>query len=171
MVLLSPIVHENVKSADYPDGSANNKNLALYTSAMAEVAKANGVQFVDFFAPSQQLYAGAARPLTINGIHLTEEGDKVLAPVQFKALFGKDGPVRRVLGAAAVFIAAFAVVRHQFQPKEHLSLAGMASVVKIPLPSDIRQLTDDELLQHFPGEAVAIIGSGDSRQFVFLDPE
>ena len=48
------------------------------TAAMAEVAKANGVQFVDLFTPSQQLYSQAARPLTINGIHLTEEGDKVL---------------------------------------------------------------------------------------------
>jgi hypothetical protein len=93
VVLLSPIAHENVKDpVNYPDGSANNKNLALYTQAMAEVAKANGVQFVDLFSLSQSLYGQAARPLTINGVHLSEEGDKALAPVQFKALFGKDAP-------------------------------------------------------------------------------
>ena len=93
VVLLSPIAHENVKDpVNYPDGSANNKNLALYTTAMDEVAKANGVQFVDLFAASQAAYAQAARPLTINGVHLSEEGDKALAPVQFKALFGKDAP-------------------------------------------------------------------------------
>jgi len=59
IVLLSPIAHENVKDpTDYPDGAANNKNLALYTQAMAEVAKANDVQFVDLFAASQQLTPG-----------------------------------------------------------------------------------------------------------------
>ena len=31
-------------------------------------------------------------PLTIDGIHINEEGDKALAPVQFKALFGKEAP-------------------------------------------------------------------------------
>lgn len=93
IVLLSPIAHENLKDpTDYPDGSANNKNLALYTKAMAEVAKANNVPFVDLFTPSLELYAKAAEPLTINGIHVNDEGDKQLAPVQFKALFGKEAP-------------------------------------------------------------------------------
>ncbi len=93
LVLLSPIAHENLKDpTNYPDGSANNKNLALYTKAMAEVAQANGVQFVDLFTPSQDLYSKAAGPLTINGIHLNDEGDKQLAPVQFKAIFGKEAP-------------------------------------------------------------------------------
>ncbi|HEX2747823.1 MAG TPA: c-type cytochrome [Verrucomicrobiales bacterium] len=93
VVLFSPIAHENLKDpANYSDGSANNKNLELYTGAMAEVAKANNVPFVDLFHASQELYAKAAKPLTINGIHLTEAGDKALAPVQFKALFGKDAP-------------------------------------------------------------------------------
>lgn len=91
IVLLSPIAHENVKDpTNYPDGAANNKNLALYTAAMAQVAKANNVEFVDLFAASQEVYARAARPLTINGIHLSEDGDRQLAPVQFKALFGKE---------------------------------------------------------------------------------
>jgi mono/diheme cytochrome c family protein/glucose/arabinose dehydrogenase len=93
VVLLSPIAHENIKDpVNYPDGSANNKNLALYTATMAEVAKANGVLFVDLFTSSQVLSASAAQPLTINGIHLSEAGDKTLAPVQFKAIFGKDAP-------------------------------------------------------------------------------
>jgi azurin/glucose/arabinose dehydrogenase len=93
IVLLSPIAHENLKDpVNYPDGSANNRNLELYTKAMAEVAKANKVPFVDLFHPSQELYAQSSHPLTINGIHLTEEGDKALAPVQFKGIFGKDAP-------------------------------------------------------------------------------
>ena len=92
VVLLSPIAQENLKSADFSDGSANNQNIAAYTAAMAEVAKANNVPFVDLFAASQALYASAAKPLTIDGVHLSDAGDKALAPVQFKALFGKDAP-------------------------------------------------------------------------------
>ncbi|MCW1926085.1 plastocyanin/azurin family copper-binding protein [Luteolibacter arcticus] len=92
LVLFSPIAHENLKSPDFPDGEANNANLALYTKAMAEVAKAKGVPFVDLLTPSKDLFAKAGSPLTINGIHLTEEGDRQLAPVQFEALFGKKPP-------------------------------------------------------------------------------
>ncbi|MDZ4290002.1 MAG: SGNH/GDSL hydrolase family protein, partial [Prosthecobacter sp.] len=93
VVLLSPIAHENIKNpTDYPDGAANNKNLSLYSKAMAEVAAANSVPFIDLFTLSQGVYAKAATPLTINGIHLSEDGDKALAPVQFKALLGQEPP-------------------------------------------------------------------------------
>ena len=91
VVLFSPIAHEDLKSAffDAKIAAENNKNLALYTSAMATVAKANGVPFVDLFASSQKLYAAAKTPLTLNGIHLIASGDAALAPVQFQAVFGK----------------------------------------------------------------------------------
>jgi azurin/glucose/arabinose dehydrogenase/HEAT repeat protein len=92
VVLFSPIANEDIKNPNYPDGAANNVNLALYTKAMAEVAQAKGVPFVDLFTPSQTLFAAAKSPLTINGIHINEEGDRALAPVQFKALFGQDAP-------------------------------------------------------------------------------
>jgi azurin/glucose/arabinose dehydrogenase len=92
IVLFSPIAHENLKHPDFSDGAANNANLALYTKAMEEVAKAKGVPFVDLFTPSRELFAKSTSPLTINGIHLTEAGDRQLAPVQFKAVFGTDAP-------------------------------------------------------------------------------
>ena len=92
LVLFSPIAHENLKSPDFPDGAANNANLALYTRAMAEIAKAKGVPFVDLFTPSRELFAKAGSPLTINGVHLSEEGDRQLAPLQFKAIFGTEPP-------------------------------------------------------------------------------
>ena len=90
LILFSPIAHENLRNPDFSDGSTNNANLKLYTAAMAEIAKAKNVPFVDLFTPSMALYAQAAAPLTINGIHLTDEGDKQLAPIQFKAVFGTD---------------------------------------------------------------------------------
>jgi azurin/glucose/arabinose dehydrogenase len=92
VVLFSPLAHEDLKSPHYSNGAANNRNLTLYTEAMAEVARQQGVQFVDLFKASQQLFNNSALPLTLNGIHLKEEGDKALAPIQFNAIFGKDAP-------------------------------------------------------------------------------
>lgn len=92
LVILSPIAQEDMDSPDFADGSANNANIALYTAAMAEVAKANGVGFVDLFAASQSLYGKSSSTLTHNGIHMTDEGDKLLAPLQFKGLFSKEAP-------------------------------------------------------------------------------
>lgn len=92
IVLLSPIAHEDLKNPDFGDGRENNANLALYTEAMAAVAKEKGILFVDLFHPSLELYKSASSPLTINGIHLTDAGDKALAPLQYKALFGREAP-------------------------------------------------------------------------------
>jgi azurin/lysophospholipase L1-like esterase len=88
LVLFSPIAHENLKDPNLPDGTANNKRLAGYTAAMKEVADAEKVPFVDLFAPSRALYAAAARPLTLNGVHLGDEGNRQLAEVIASALFG-----------------------------------------------------------------------------------
>jgi len=91
IVLFSPIAHEDLKSPHFDAKLAaeNNKNLALYTSAMAEVAKANSVPFVDLFAASQKLFAAAKSPLTLNGIHVNAAGDAAFGPAQFQAVFGK----------------------------------------------------------------------------------
>jgi putative heme-binding domain-containing protein len=95
LVLFSPIAHENVKDRNLPDGAANNKLLAMYTSAMAEVAKTNDVPFVELFEPTQQLYSRAIEPLTINGVHLTAKGNELLAKEIDRALFaGQPEPTR-----------------------------------------------------------------------------
>jgi putative heme-binding domain-containing protein len=92
LVLFSPIAHENLKDENLPDGQANNERLKLYTEAMHQVARANQVGFVDLFTPSLELYRTSNKPLTLNGIHLTEYGDQMLAPVIEQALF-PDGPM------------------------------------------------------------------------------
>jgi putative heme-binding domain-containing protein len=95
LVLFSPIAHEPPHDRNLPDATAANKRLEAYTAAMAEVAKANGVPFVDLFHPTQALYAKATEPLTINGIHLSERGDEELAKVIDQALFpGAPAPKR-----------------------------------------------------------------------------
>lgn len=88
-VLFSPIAHEDLNDPNLPDGSANNRNLALYATAIAEVAKEKEVAFVDLFNPSQKLYEESQVPLTLNGIHLLPEGNKQLAWVTAFALTGK----------------------------------------------------------------------------------
>ena len=87
IVLFSPIAHENLNSPHLPDGSANNKNLAVYTKAMNKMCIAKGIQFVDLFTPSGQLYAEADKPLTMNGIHLLDHGNQAVAKVIVKQLF------------------------------------------------------------------------------------
>jgi len=99
LVLLSPIAHENLGQANLPDGSANNERLAKYTEATRQVANEKGVEFVDLFTLSQELYEGSESPLTINGIHLTSEGNQLLAQGIYKNLFGKAPKVgKRKLG-------------------------------------------------------------------------
>jgi putative heme-binding domain-containing protein len=92
LVFFSPIAHENLHSPHLPDGSANNENLAKYTQAMEEVCRSKGVVFVDLFAPTKRLYESAATPLTINGIHLLDHGDRAVAEVIAKTLFGIEKP-------------------------------------------------------------------------------
>jgi len=92
LVLFSPIAQEKHPDPNFPDPTANNQNIKLYADAMAEVSRINGVQFVDLFTASQQAYARAKQPLTINGIHLSDAGYQALAPVMFQALFGEAAP-------------------------------------------------------------------------------
>jgi putative heme-binding domain-containing protein len=92
LVLFSPIGFENHKSPNLPDGKAINKNLDLYSRAMAEVANANDVRFVDLLTPSLRAYSAARTPLTINGVHLTEAGNRKLAEMIDHALHPKRGP-------------------------------------------------------------------------------
>jgi glucose/arabinose dehydrogenase/lysophospholipase L1-like esterase len=88
IVLFSPIAHEDLHSPDLPDGKENNQRLAVYTRAMEQVATAQNITFVDLFTPSTRLYAAARTPLTMQGVHLTAEGDRQIAQVIDRALFG-----------------------------------------------------------------------------------
>ncbi|MBJ7429897.1 MAG: discoidin domain-containing protein [Gemmataceae bacterium] len=90
IVLFSPIAHENIKDPNLPDGTENNKRIDLYTKAMAKVAAANKVFFVDLFTTTLNLYSVSEKPLTINGIHLNEFGDKLVAEIIEKQLFQND---------------------------------------------------------------------------------
>ncbi len=88
IVLFSPIAHENMQNPNVPDGKAHNIELEAYTKATEAAAKEAGVAFVDLFHPSSELYKRANAPLTINGVHLTEDGNRQIAEVIATALVG-----------------------------------------------------------------------------------
>src|ERR1043166_8522585 len=90
LVLFSPIAAEKHSDPNFPDPAPINRQLEPYVKAMREVAAANNVPFVDLFAASQKAYASAKKPLTINGIHLSDDGYKALAPAMFAQVFGES---------------------------------------------------------------------------------
>lgn len=92
IVVFSPIAHENLKSPHLPDGSVQNANLEKYTATMQAVCADKGVQFVDIFTPTKSLYANAEKPLTMNGIHLLDHGNKALAEVIISKLIDRSVP-------------------------------------------------------------------------------
>ena len=79
LVLFSPIAHENLLTPNLPDGSENNRRLEAYTKVMSEVAEERGVAFFDLFNATKEMYADSDAPLTINGVHLNDEGNRQLA--------------------------------------------------------------------------------------------
>ncbi|MDX1395918.1 MAG: GDSL-type esterase/lipase family protein [Gemmatimonadota bacterium] len=89
IVLFSPIAHEDLGDPDLPDGSENNARLSAYADATARVASEKGVFHVDLFARSRALYEASAEPLTLNGIHLTSEGNRIVGEAIFEALTGR----------------------------------------------------------------------------------
>ena len=97
LVLFSPIAHEDLNDPNLPDGRENNARIELYTAAMAEVAAAHEVPFVELFDPSRQLYERSDLPLTINGIHLNDHGNWEVAKLIDAALFGprRSAPTER----------------------------------------------------------------------------
>jgi putative heme-binding domain-containing protein len=88
VVLCSPIAHENLQQRFLPDGAATNRNLALYTAAMRDLAARRSIRFVDLFEPSRRGMESAKNPWTINGIHLNADGDRQVAAILDQALFG-----------------------------------------------------------------------------------
>ncbi len=87
LVVFSPIAHENLKSPNLPDGGENNAKLEIYTAAMEKICAAQNVTFVDLFKLTAQLYRQSEQPLTMNGVHLNDYGNQVLAQALVPQLF------------------------------------------------------------------------------------
>ena len=82
IVLFSPIAQEDLSSANYPTGeklAEQNARLEKITAITAAVADEKKCDYIDLFAISKTLYAKSKKPLTLNGIFLTQEGNQHLA--------------------------------------------------------------------------------------------
>lgn len=87
LALISPLAHERLpRLAPYVDADARDRELARYTETMRQVAARRHVTFVDLFTPTKALMARAAEPLTINGIHVNESGDRIVADLLMEGL-------------------------------------------------------------------------------------
>ncbi len=92
-ILVSPIAQENTGNQLLPDGTSDNALLAKYSQAVAELAAELQAPFVDLFKMTQSEFAKDAKAqFTINGIHLNEAGDKLVAKELDKQLFKSAHP-------------------------------------------------------------------------------
>ena len=87
LVLLAPTAVED----GFPgqDSAERNREVAAYAQAIGDVAKARGALFVDLFAASREAYAKSTGHLTVNGLHLNDAGNHLLARVIAQALLGE----------------------------------------------------------------------------------
>ena len=101
LALVSPIAHERLRHLPQVDVEARNRELARYTEAMRRVSAARQVAFVDLFTPTKRLMdeTAASPPLTINGIHLNEAGDRIVAGLLMEGLGFDPRRMKEATGA------------------------------------------------------------------------
>ncbi len=92
IVLFSPIRCEDIGDPNLPAAAEGNARLEPYVEAIGKVASECNVTFVDLSRQSQadHSFSEMSSPLTINGIHLTELGNQVVAQRIAEQLFGSQ---------------------------------------------------------------------------------
>jgi glucose/arabinose dehydrogenase/azurin len=89
VVLLAPIA---VEERSAPNAAERNRDVALYTQAIAELAREHRATFIDLFAASRDAYARATGPLTTQGIHLNAAGTRAISDTITRSLLGDAAP-------------------------------------------------------------------------------
>ncbi len=88
-ILVSPTAFEPTGDRLLPDGATENANLKMYSTAVAEVAAARKLAFVDVFAASEKVLSDKpGLQYTINGCHLNDAGDREIARLLDETAFG-----------------------------------------------------------------------------------
>jgi putative heme-binding domain-containing protein len=94
-ILISPIAFEDSNDRLLPDGRKENENLKAYTSATAEVARELNIPFVDVFTDTQREFARQpGAQFTLHGFQINEAGDRLVATLIDRALFGSENPLK-----------------------------------------------------------------------------
>ncbi|MFM8378262.1 MAG: GDSL-type esterase/lipase family protein, partial [Planctomycetia bacterium] len=108
-VIVSPIAVEATGDPLMPDADAQNATLSLYRDAARDVAAKKGLAFVDLFDATRAAFAAEpGRQFTINGCHVNEAGDRLVATLLDEKLFGS--PSAHQLGAEAFAALRAAVI-------------------------------------------------------------
>ena len=151
LVLFSPIANEKLRDPNYPDPKANNENIANYTAAMAEVAKAEGVLLVNLFTISQELYAQAAKKgesLTMNSLHLTEAGNQALAAEIFRTLFNEKPPTKNLEKLRSAIADKSSEWHARYRTVDGYNVYGGRSKLEFPKAGkDSAKITNFEVMQ------------------------
>lgn len=110
------------KSDGLPDPKAANERLALYGDSLKAIAAKRGLYFVDAY----NRIAVSAAPVTDNGMHLSESGYKLTAPL-FLAALGLESP--RITPEAMeslrqVVVAKDELFFHRWRPQNETYLFG-----------------------------------------------
>ncbi|MCO6455293.1 MAG: HEAT repeat domain-containing protein [Pirellulaceae bacterium] len=87
LVLVTPNACEDHSDPHLPDPRRLNGNLQRYARIMSDVAATHRIPLVELFHATQAAYASSTRRLTINGIHLNSEGNRVAAELIVRGLF------------------------------------------------------------------------------------
>ena len=85
IILISPIAHEKL-GGHLPDPENHNRSLKLYTETMGEIAVQLNIPFINLFEPTLSLKETVSKPLTINGIHLNNDGYRAVSNLLAKQL-------------------------------------------------------------------------------------
>lgn len=91
LVLATPIAMEQHPDFFLPDAEERNQIIKAYVRAVAEVAAEKKVGLIDLYTPSEHWFRESSAPLTVNGVHLSEDGYRRLAPILMHGLFGQVG--------------------------------------------------------------------------------
>ena len=167
VVLFSPIAQEKHSDPNIPDPAATNANLKLYTCAMAEVAQANRVAFVDAFSLSRKAYAAAGEPLTLNGHYLTDAGEKALAPLLFESLFGQAPAAGDLSRLRTVVLAKNQQWHQRYRTIDGYNVYGGRSRLsftgKLPGGKETAKLSNNEVMQREMQQRDTLTGNRDAR--------
>jgi lysophospholipase L1-like esterase len=151
LVLVSPIAHEYLPRLPHIDDTVRNRELARYTEAMRRIAGERGVAFVDLFWPTKELMSKQGPAMTINGIHLNENGDRVVAQLLMSALgFGKglrpadDADVKRLEGLREIIRDKNQQFFYRWRPVNAEYVVGrrVEPFGSVNFPGEMKQLDD-----------------------------
>jgi putative membrane-bound dehydrogenase-like protein len=144
IVLFSPLAHEDLKNPNLPNGQENNVRLEAYTAATQKAAEEAGVTFVDLFHPSLELYKSSPAPLTINGVHLNEEGNRRIAELIVQSLLGKPAANSQSLAKLREAVLEKSLHwHHRFRATDENDVWGGRSTL-----SFVNKQSNAEVLQH-----------------------